>query len=125
MRKVVASALFAVGALTCQAESLYTPGGFVTGNEYRQKSETSRYGYLQGLFDGYMFAPFIAGSNHTTAVRLHDCASQMTPIQLSAIVDKFMNENPERWGEEMNLLAYSAIFLACQKIGKPLGRAQD
>jgi hypothetical protein len=87
--------------------------GFYTGNDFRQLSEPEKTVYLMGLWDGYMFAPAIGGKAINDQI-LHDCVPGLMPHQLLAIVNKYMNEHPERWGDSMNWIVFNALPSNCR-----------
>ncbi|MDF3084379.1 hypothetical protein [Burkholderia sola] len=101
--------------MACEAQSpssgIFVPGGFVDGNAYHRFSTLERQRYLEGVFDGIFYAPAIAMKDLPRAVKLHDFAVNhgMTNVQMAAIVDKYMNDNPERWGNPMTNNAYTAM----------------
>ncbi|RQT26027.1 hypothetical protein DF037_20265 [Burkholderia contaminans] len=123
---IVGAALIAA-SVACQAQNpsprFFVPGGFVDGNKYQQFGPIEKQVYVEGLLDGIFFAPAIALKDLPRAVKLHDCAvsNNMTNVQITAIVDKYMADNPERWGDPMSNIAYTAMILACRKLGTPAG----
>ncbi|WP_156438154.1 hypothetical protein [Burkholderia sp. BDU5] len=125
MKKMITGlALVAVSA-ACQAQNtsprIFVPGGFVDGNAYQRFSTLEKLRYLEGVFDGIFYAPAIAMKDLPRSVKLHDCAvgHGMTNVQIAAAVGKYMTDNPERWGDPMPNNAYSAMILACRKLGTP------
>jgi hypothetical protein len=90
-----------------------TMRGFLTGNDFRRFSEPEKTAYLMGIWDGYMFAPAIGGRaiNDQT---LHDCIPGIESDQLLAIVNKYMDEHPERWGDPMNGIVFGALPANCR-----------
>jgi len=122
MKKLVVSTLVAFAFLTCHAQSLYIPGGYVSGNDYMRLQKIPRMNYLQGLFDGFMLAPLLASTNKTKAAKIHDCTTQMrlNTVQFAAIVEKYMNEFPEQWGGPMSGIGYNALIRSCTRIGAPV-----
>lgn len=125
MKKMITGlALVAVSA-ACQAQNtsprIFVPGGFVGGNAYQRFSTLEKLRYLEGVFDGIFYAPAIAMKDLPRSVKLHDCAvgHGMTNVQIAAVVGKYMTDNPERWGDPMSNSAYSAMILACRKLGTP------
>ncbi|MBM5588527.1 hypothetical protein [Burkholderia pseudomallei] len=125
MKKMITGlALVAVSA-ACQAQNtsprIFVPGGFVDGNAYQRFSTLEKLRYLEGVFDGIFYAPAIAMKDLPRSVKLHDCAvgHGMTNVQIAAAVGKYMTDNPERWGDPMSNSAYSAMILACRKLGTP------
>ena len=87
--------------------------GFLKGNDFRRLSEPEKTAYLMGIWDGYMFAPAIGG-RATNDQTLHDCIPDLVPDQLLAIVTKYMDEHPERWGDSMNLMVFNALPANCR-----------
>ncbi|AOK59169.1 hypothetical protein WM29_08595 [Burkholderia ubonensis] len=124
--KILAIGLVLIAAsVACEAQNMspriFVPGGFVDGSAYQRFSSLERQRYLEGVFDGIFYAPVIAMKDLPRAVKLHDCAVNhgMTNVQMAAIVDKYMNDNPERWGDPMTNNAYTAMVQACRKLGTP------
>ncbi|WP_321891653.1 hypothetical protein, partial [Burkholderia cenocepacia] len=70
---------------------------------------SERQRYLEGVFDGIFYAPIIAMKDLPRAVKRHGCAVNlgMTNMHMAAIVDKYMTDNPDRWGAVTNN-AYAA-----------------
>jgi|GEM_PF-5021130 len=90
-----------------------TMGGFLKGNDFRQRSEAEKTAYLMGVWDGYMFAPAIGGKAKNDQI-LYDCIPNLLADQLLAIVNKYMDEHPENWGWPMNLIVYAALPKSCR-----------
>lgn len=88
-------------------------GGFLKGNDFRQLSDAEKTAYLMGIWDGYMFAPAIGGKSKNDQI-LNDCIPNLQADQLLAIVNKYMDEHPEQWGEPMNFIVYSALPKSCR-----------
>ena len=88
---------------------------YVRGNEYVKLEEGDRATYIAGLVDGILLSPFFGAQRHKIEWFERCTIEQKTIYQLTAIVDKFMKENPNRWHEPMHTLAYFAIKKACEK----------
>ncbi|WP_186210227.1 hypothetical protein [Burkholderia gladioli] len=112
----------AVLASSVPAQSVYVPHGFTTGNDYQQMTPIERGRFDVGVFDGFMAAPMLAEKDLPQARALQRCSGAMslTNVQLVAIVDKYVADNPERWGDDMSVLELNAIIAACRKIGYPI-----
>lgn len=123
MKKMIAAALLAALTMTAEAElSIPVPQGFFTGNKYEQFSAIEKRRYVSGVIDGLLVSPAMALTSLPRALNLQRCelAAHMTDAQIQAIVDKFMANNPERWGEDMGGLVFGAMLQACAKEGTPL-----
>lgn len=86
--------------------------GFVTGNQYRVFSATEKQKYAIGLLDGIFLSPFY-GADKKKLEEVEQCVTDMSDGQVAAIFDKYISENPGRWHESMNVLAYVALLRAC------------
>lgn len=86
--------------------------GFYDGNAYLRLGQAQKVAYISGVLDGIYMAPILDAKN-TRIEGLHRCIDGMTNIQICAIVNKFLQENPARWHEPMNNLVYLAIIKAC------------
>jgi len=87
--------------------------GFYTGNAYRELPEGQRWTYVSGVIEGMLLAP-LYGAPKSKMVWIESCIVGMLDKQVTAIVDKFMAENPARWHEDMHALVYSAMIGACK-----------
>lgn len=96
------------------ADPIAIKSGFYTGNSYRALGTTSKRNYLAGFVDGAFIAPLFDAPK--TELRwVERCVTEMTDEQLVAVVDKWLAENPARWHESMNILAFVALKEACPK----------
>ncbi|WP_410199343.1 Rap1a family protein [Burkholderia cenocepacia] len=125
MKTVITGLTLIAATMACHAQNtsarIFVPGGFVDGNTYQRLSTLERQRYLEGVFDGIFYAPAIAMKDLPRSVKLHECSVThgMTNAQMKAIVDKYMQDNPERLGDPMTNNAYTAMILACRKLGTP------
>lgn len=90
--------------------------GFYTGNNYVRSADNVRAGYVTGFIDGLLASP-LYGAKSPSLQKLILCMDQMTNDQVTAIVDKWLADNPAVWHLQMNALAFSAVTLACT--GRP------
>jgi len=96
-----------------QDDPVAIKSGFVDGNGYRAFSGFEKRAYAMGLIDGYFLAPLF-GAPKRRLEWLERCVVGMTDVQLVAIIDKFLQDHPERWHDGMHALVYSAMFEACR-----------
>ena len=96
------------------AQDVYIHNGFVSGNDYRGWSSTAKERYVIGLIEGMLLAPFFGASKEQLSW-LEECATGMTSSQIVAILDKYLDENPARWHEDMHALGYVAMKDACNR----------
>jgi len=118
--------------MMCSIQSLYaqdhhqvadkhvtvTISSFVTGNRYLDMDQSSRIIYVIGVIDGIKLTPSFGISKgvEKTIKSLDNCFNVMSTGQLEAIVWKYLQDNPSKWHEPMNMLIFKAfIDLPCYK----------
>lgn len=98
--------------------------GFLAGNSYLELPSDQRTLYIMGLVDGFYFAP-VLGAPRTAQSDLlwvEECVQARMNNQISAMVDKFLTDHPERWNEPMNKLLYETFVEMCP--GNPVKEAR-
>ena len=112
--------LFIGFASSANAEIRAISPGFQTGNDYLAKSNSERASYIMGLTDGVLSSPLylnkeIPSEALGNADSLKTCVTSKIENlkQLTAIVEKYLDNNPERWAEPMSLLYYNSIKGVC------------
>jgi hypothetical protein len=88
--------------------------GWITGNEYKQYSQTYRTAYVIGVIDGIFLSPLF-GARSPGSLWLEECVTGMDSEQITAIVDNYHKANPRRWHQSMHAIVFSAIREACPK----------
>jgi hypothetical protein len=86
--------------------------GFLTGNSFRQLSHSEKRGYAIGFLEGVFMAPMFDAPKLELRW-IESCAIGMTDNQVVAIIMKFLDQNPQRWHDQMNILAWVALKEAC------------
>jgi hypothetical protein len=99
----------------------------MSGNEWKQLPRSSRDAYIWGVVDTWQnlaatltlrkaVSPSPSEAQFTDLAR---CLSEgMTYGQISAIVKKYMEDNPSEWHYGMASLAWSAVHKACFPTGQ-------
>jgi hypothetical protein len=95
-------------------EGFEIKSGFLTGNVYRELSPAGKRGYVMGFTDGVLIAPLLDAPKSELR-SIERCLVGMTDVQVVAIFDKWLTDNPARWHEQMNILSYSALRQACPR----------
>ena len=70
--------------------------------------------YAIGVLDGMFLAPLF-GAPKANIKWLENCVVNMTDSQVAAILNKYLIDNPARWHEPLNIIAYSALREACPR----------
>ncbi len=92
------------------------PKGFLTGQAYLERSQNERTAYVMGVVDGFAFSPALLGSSECAGA-LQRCLVGRNNVQLTAIVDKHIRDNPANWHWQANAMIHSALFAQCLKEG--------
>ena len=89
--------------------------GFITGQQFRQLSDVQRLHYAIGLLDGALLAP-VFGAPRERMTWLETCTKPMTPTQISAMLARFVDDNPSQWHVSMNVLFGVAMRKLCPQV---------
>jgi len=90
--------------------------GFLTGNTFRERTREQKLFYVMGYHDAMMSATMF-GAPLSSARELIESIKPMDNVQVLAIVDKYLDDHPERWHYSMNALLFEALREVCG--GKP------
>ncbi len=88
--------------------------GFYTGQDYIEMSESQKRAYAVGAINGMLIAP-IFGAPKNEMRWLESYIENMTDKQVAAILSKFLQDNPGRWHDGLQILTYVAVKEAYSK----------
>ena len=88
--------------------------GLVTGNIYRGLTQELKIMYVTGLLDGMYATPMFSTINNKEEW-LVDCMEGINTLQVMAIFDNYLEDNPLTWRRGMNRTAYTALWDSCKK----------
>lgn len=95
-------------------EPVYVKEGFLTGNSFRALSYDGKRGYAIGFLEGIFISPMFDAPK-SGLQWVEGCTVGMADAQVVAIMEKFLVENPARWHQQMNVLAWAALKEGCGK----------
>lgn len=102
-----------------QANGIVIHNGFLTGQDFRDLPDLRKRSYAAGLIDGLFLGPLFDAPKSSLGW-LENCVEGMTDGQVSAIISKYLDDNPGRWHQPVHGAAYSALLAVCP--GSPLQR---
>jgi hypothetical protein len=70
---------------------------------------------IHACFGEFMLRGTQIARGHKAGVSHRTCAVGMTDEQVVEIVNKFLKDNPGRWHESMNILAWTAMKASCRR----------
>lgn len=88
--------------------------GFIHGQQYRQMNQNQKESYVTGVIDGLMFA-FAVTKQTSSQQWLEKCIQGVPVNQLTAIVTKYIANNPECSQATANGLVFNALVSLCEK----------
>lgn len=114
--KVIVFLLIFLAATTLFAadELFLIHNGFGTGQDYIKMSESQKRAYAMGSINGMIIAPLL-GAPKDKMGWLESYVENMTDEQVTAILSKYLQDNPGRWHDGLNVLMYSAVKEAYDK----------
>jgi hypothetical protein len=92
----------------------------VKGNNYRENiGEVGRLSYLAGVIDAWVLQAYAKNDLHLeTAETFSRCRRRLGPgftlIQAEAIVERYLQANPDKWNWPMSMLISLAFDDACR-----------
>ena len=92
---------------------VWLKSGFLSGEMFRNLPEASKRFYVQGLVDGVLSSPLL-GAPKSRTLWLETCLEDRTDTQVSAMLVKYLNDNPEYWHMTANMCFYNAMVKACR-----------
>ena len=86
--------------------------GFLSGEDFLKFSESDKASYSMGIIDGYLAAP-IFGADEKYIIWISNCVKDKTNTQISAILVKYLQDNPGRWDKSVQFLMFEALMKGC------------
>ena len=99
-----------VSAVLAEDAPLYE--GFVDGHGWRAGDEDEKRVYTIGAIDGLSFANIFEADTQMVE-NFADCIHGMSAEQVTAIVQKYLDDNPGKWHQPMNRSVFFAITTSC------------
>lgn len=101
-----------------------TSASAIPGNEYRRFPDIWRLAYVSGMLDGWVGADVavsgLGGGNRVVDATFGHIARCITSKRMSrgqtqAIADKYIQDHPSEWHNEMSATVWSAMMEACKE----------
>src|SRR5688572_24412553 len=110
-------ALLAFISVYANQQKIMISGGFFTGKDYLDMTDTERRAYATGSINGMLVAPFF-GAPEENLNWLKTCTAKMSDDQIAAIVTKFITDQPNQAQLNLNVVTFNAIRVACRNTSK-------
>ena len=112
------AALFFCSAVLSPLDTILIPNGFGTGLDFVERRSEMYMGprermvYARGLING-LSASGLLGASNSRIEALQTCMTGMTDVQVAAILEKYITDNPKEWHRSLSSIGFSAIGKAC------------
>ena len=107
-------ALIAVVSVYGSQQKVAISGGFFTGKDYLDMTDTERRAYVAGAINGMLVAPFF-GAQPENLNWLKTCTGKMSDDQLAEILTNHINNQPSNLQLPLNVVTFNAIQETCRK----------
>lgn len=87
---------------------------YLTGEEFLKLPEIAKVNYSMGIIDGYFSAPMFGGDNKYLNW-ISNCLEGKANTQISAILVKYLKDNPDRRDKFVQPLIFEALLRSCGK----------
>lgn len=88
-------------------------GGFFTGKDYLEMTDTERRAYVTGAINGMLVAPFF-GAPQENLNWLKTCTGKMSDEQLAGVLTSYVHDNPSNMQANLNVVTFNAIQQTCK-----------
>lgn len=107
-------ALIAFATVYGSQQKVAISGGFFTGKDYLDMTDTERRAYATGAINGMLVAPFF-GAPPENLNWLKTCTGKMSDDQLAAVLTNHINAQPSNLQLTLNVVTFNAIQETCRK----------
>lgn len=114
MRRLMIAVLM-LGALTgagIPTHPVSVQNGYGEVTTYRDFPNWVRGHYVTGVIDG-LFVSTLFGASEEAMRTLKACLNGVNSVQLTAIVDKYINDHPGEWQNGTQIMVYRAMREFC------------
>jgi hypothetical protein len=108
-------ALIAFATVYGSQQKVAISGGFFTGKDYLEMTDTERRAYATGAINGMLVAPFF-GAPQENLDWLKTCTGKMSDEQLATVLADHIKDQPNNLQLQLNVVTFNAIREACRKI---------
>ena len=95
-------------------QTVSVSGGFFTGKDYLEMTDTERRAYVTGAINGMLVAPFF-GAPQENLNWLKTCTGKMSDEQLASVLASYVHDQPSNMQANLNVVTFNAIQQTCRK----------
>ena len=117
MRTIITIFIFMLlfASVTAASEQgVFIHDGFGTGQDFISMPPSCKRSYAMGVINGILLA-LLFGAPKENMNWFESYVENMTDVQVSAILSKFLEKNPGRWHDGLHTLMFSTIKEAYDK----------
>ena len=114
MKQLLLIVVLLIGLSGFAQKTVSISRGFFIGKDYLDMRDNERRAYVTGEINGMLVAPLF-GAPEERLEWLKSCTSNMSDEQTAGIVTAYINEQPSRLNDSLNVLTFTALNTVCQK----------
>lgn len=99
-------------ASSCRSEEPYFRVGYLSGESLAVMADGALGAYLAGFVDGLLTAAMLSGTEQC-AEEIWMCLDGRSLADATAKFRTYLEDNPDRWIESANILAFDALIDPC------------
>ena len=108
-------ALIAFATVYGSQQKVAISGGYFTGKDYLEMTDTERRAYATGAINGMLVAPFF-GAPQENLNWLKECTGKMSDEQLAAVLTNHIKDQPNNLQLNLNVVTFNALREACRQL---------
>ena len=108
-------ALIAFATVYGSQQKVAISGGFFTGKDYLEMTDTERRAYVTGAINGMLVAPFF-GAPQENLNWLKTCTGKLSDEQLAAVLANHIKDQPNNLQLNLNVVTFNALREACRQL---------
>lgn len=95
----------------------FVASGFTSGADFLDLPRSSRAMYARGMVDGISLAAVLRSSMLASDGKL-GCPTGMSDVQIAALIEKYLRDNPEQWHQGANVATVNALAGMCSGLAQ-------
>lgn len=108
-------ALITLISVHANQQTVAISGGFFSGKDYLEMSDTERRAYATGAINGMLVAPLF-GAPTENLNWLKACTGKMSDEQIATILTNYIRAQPAHLESHLNVVTFNAIQQTCRNV---------
>ena len=114
MKQLLLTIVLIMGLSGFTQQRVSVSRGYFVGKDYFDMSDSEKRAYVTGEINGMLVAPLF-GAPEDRVEWLKSCTAKLSDEQTAQIVTAYINDQPSRLNDSLNVLTFTAFSSVCQK----------